>query len=90
MYDVFILFSIPKSFSAVQVSTINVIHCSYHIVRKVIWGEVTEYFLFESSFVFCYLKEGIHVLLVRICFQGGVRVLAHHVINGSDNVCHLL
>lgn len=38
----------------------------------------------------CYLKEGIHMLFGCVIFQDRVCVLPHHVVDRSDDVCHLL
>lgn len=37
-----------------------------------------------------HLKESVHVLLGDISLQGGVGVLAHHVIDGSHDLGHFL
>lgn len=36
------------------------------------------------------LKEGVHVLLWNVSLQRRVGVFAHHVIDGSNNLCHFL
>lgn len=36
------------------------------------------------------LKEGVHVLLWDVSLQRRVGVFAHHVIDGSHNLCHFL
>ena len=46
--------------------------------------------LYVSVCVSAHLEEGVYVLLRDVPLQGGVSVLPHHVVDGSDDLRHLL
>lgn len=55
-----------------------------------LWAEPFQWSLRSRPGVYTYLEEDVHVLPGGVLPEHGIRVLPHHVVDGLDDVHHLL